>query len=155
MRAAIIGLLSVLFISIGWAGKVPGFHISGNVPVYLGGGYLFGLAIGYSGGGNVSLRLKGNYLPIKDGATFSIKGGVRKYIGTDKPSGAFVEGGFGYWNLGSRFGNLEGNIGAFSLYGNLGYRFGQRFFLEGSVGLDSFFILLAWPFAEIAVGVSF
>ena len=157
MRAILVALLMVLTFSIGWAGKAPGLHLSGNLTLYNfeAGGHLFGLALGYSGGDDLSLRLKGHYTSVEGASLLILKGGLRKYIGVDVPSGPFVEGGFGYWSVSGKSENLSISVGVFSIYGNLGYRFGQRFFVEGSVGVDSFFIIFAVPVAEIAVGVSF
>ncbi len=154
MKVKVITFLSVFFISIGLAREAPGLHLSGNFSLSTL-GHLLSLALGYSGGDDLSLRLKGSYTSVSGASILNLKGGIRKYIGTTKPSGPFVEGGFGYWSVSGRSENLTINIGAFSLYGNLGYRFGQRFFVEGSVGVESFFIIFALPVAEIAVGVSF
>jgi len=67
----------------------------------------------------------------------------------------FFEGGLGFYSVNTRAADVNVGIGAFSLYGNLGYRFGQRFFVEGSVGIESFFIIFATLTAELGVGVSF
>ncbi len=105
-----------------------------------------GIALGYSGGDDVSLRLKGLYW--RDNS-IEIKGGVRKFFKTKKPYGPFLEGGLGY--IFSKTVDIPIPL----IYLNVGYRLGKKFFVEGSLGFDALFLIFPLPKVEIGVGTSF
>ena len=151
MKKLALGIAGLLLASLASYATPRGLHLSVN------GGFLSvgdlsapygGASIGYSGGKDLSWRLKGLF--YFRGGGIEIKGGVRKYFGTGRPTGFFAEGGLGYLTVR----DVDFSIGVPILYGNLGYRAGTRMFVEASAGID-IFIAVAVLKAEIGVGMSF
>ncbi len=114
--------------------------------------FLFGgIAFGYSKSNDLSLRLKGLYHTDN---VIEIKGGIRKFFRTEKYYGPFFEGGLGIYI----FPKEKATITSIPIaYLGVGYRymFLERFFIEGSLGLDAFFFILPLPKPEVGIGISF
>ncbi len=157
MRKVVFCLVLLVFV-VSKVSFSNSFHISGNVS-YAALTLIFpGISLEYTGGDDLGVRLSAGYYGSGNDGVLRLRGGLRKYLGIDrKPTGAFVEGGFGYYTVtkGDRGAIRDVNVGLFSIYGNLGYRFGDRIFLEGAVGIESFFIIFATLNAEVGIGFSF
>ncbi len=126
--------------------------------------FLFGgVAFGYSIGDNSSLRLKGLYHVNN---SVEIKGGIRKFFRPGKFHGPFLEGELGVYifskeKVSSVGISIPRETASFVsipiIYLGIGYRymFLEKFFIEGSLGLDAFFFIIPIPKPEVGIGISF
>ncbi len=114
-----------------------------------------GLSLGYSGGKDASIRLRADYISAKDFFVMGLKLGARNYVFVDVPAGPFIEAGVGSYSVYGDVGDLTLGSSFMVLYADLGFRYGVKYFIEGSAGFNMVYAIFPVLKYELSAGVSF